>query len=612
MCGIVSVAPACARPQIEAAVSCLAHRGPDGSGVWSSSDGRVSLGHSRLSVIDTSSLGAQPMRSPDGKNLISFNGEIYNFRELGAELDQLGFRRQGGSDTEVLLAAWNAWGKACLDRIDGMFAFAIYDSAERKLFFARDRAGEKPLFYRHDGTGVALASELKALLVLRCEGQVSINVSALEHYLAWGYVAGADCLIEGYSKLPPGAVATYEIATNRLYVERYWAPPLPSSTSSTDDRIIEGLDAVLEASVRRQLVADVPVGVLLSGGLDSSLVAAYAAEARHGDLRTFTVAFPNAPNLDESMHAARVAAHLGTDHTEIALPEVSKQLFRRIIRQVDEPIADPSLLPTSALAQAVREHVTVAIGGDGGDELFGGYPRYTLLDRMEAWRRWLPGLIRGPAQSVAAWAPQGLRGFNAARSVLDPSGSIGRFNVFFGGRLRHSLAPGLFPAHDYVELARDGLAPSGLSAAERAARADFASYLPDEVLVKVDRASMLHSLEVRAPLLDRQVLDYAFGAVPWRLKAEAGARKIALRRLAARRLPSDFDAVRKQGFTPPIGRWLKGVLRSEVEDAIEHLSNSGFDGKTLRRLADHPEKHANRLFALVVLSGWMQTYRVYL
>ena len=372
--------------QFKTAIDTLAHRGPDGSGAWISPDGRIGIGHRRLAVIETSELGAQPMISVDGSLVVSFNGEIYNYRELGDELDRIGFRRRSGSDTEVILAAWRAWGSGCLARLDGMFAFVLYDCRAEKLFFARDRAGEKPLFYRHDTRGLALASELKALLALD-KDELRISLCALEQYLAWGYTSGPKCLADGYAKLPPATLATLDLAKNALTLERYWEPPRPTQSACNDTEILEGLDGVLSAAVRRQLVADVPVGVLLSGGLISSLIAAYAAEARSIALKTFTVTFPGAPNFDEGEHAARVARHLGTDHTEIALPEIASDLIDALIRQVDEPIADPSLLPTAALSDAVRRHVTVALGGDGADELFGGYPRYNLLARLDPLRR---------------------------------------------------------------------------------------------------------------------------------------------------------------------------------------------------------------------------------
>jgi len=607
MCGILALSPAMNAAVFTRAVTTLAHRGPDGEDAWISPDGDVALGHRRLAVIETSALGAQPMVADDGTLAITFNGEIYNYRSLGAELDSLGYERRGGSDTAVILAAWRAWGPACLPRLAGMFAFALFDARARRLYFARDRVGEKPLFYRHDARGVALASELKALLSLDPIAP-RIDAAALEEYLAWGYVRGGGCLVAGYAKLPPATLATFDLDTGGLTFSRYWEPGRTEPEDKSDDEVVDGLDAVLAGAVRRQMVSDVPIGVLLSGGLDSSLVAAYAAESLPRGLKTFTVSFPGSAAHDESCHAAAVARAIGSEHREIPLPAIDPGLISVLARQVDEPIADPSLLPTAMLSQAVRQHVTVALGGDGGDEMFGGYPRYSALARMDPLRRMTPAPLARSGRFLADCSPQHWPGRNLLRSALDPAGSIGRFNVFFGRRARHALLPDHAGASVDVETARDALAPTGLAAPERAARADFVSYLPDEVLVKVDRASMLHSLEVRAPFLDLDVLDYAFRHVPWRLKADATARKIVLRRLAARRLPQGFDAARKQGFTPPLAEWLRGPLAQPLRTTVEHLTEAGFSRHALAGFAARPDAHANRLFNLMMLSGWMQAY----
>lgn len=607
MCGIVALAPAGDATDIARAVATLAHRGPDGDGVWVSDGGGVALGHRRLAVIETSALGAQPMVAEDGATAIAFNGEIYNYQSLGVELDTLGHARRGGSDTAVILAAWRAWGPQCLARLAGMFAFALFDARTRKLHFARDRAGEKPLFYRHNARGLALASELKALLAVD-PSPPRIDQAALQEYLAWGYVRGGGCLIAGYAKLPPATLATFDLDTGDLTFSRYWEPGFVDPNGKSDDDVVDGLDAVLLGAVRRQMVSDVPIGVLLSGGLDSSLIAAYAAEAQPGGLKTFTVSFPGSAAHDESRHAAAVARAIGSEHREIPLPAIDPGLIPTLARQVDEPIADPSLLPTAMLAQAVREHVTVALGGDGGDELFGGYPRYGTLARLDPWRGMLPEAVARIGRNLADRSPQHWAGRNMLRSAFDPAGSIGRFNVFFGPSARRALLPDWVGAASDVESARDALAPAGLSAPERAARADFFSYLPDEVLVKVDRASMLHSLEVRAPFLDLDVLEYAFRHVPWRLKADAQARKIILRRLAARRLPRGFDSSRKQGFTPPLAAWLRGPLAAPLKRTVDHLAEAGFARPALIDFASRPDTHANRLFNLMMLSAWTQAY----
>lgn len=550
------------------------------------------------------------MAAAEGHVVVTFNGEIYNYRDLRADLADSGFTLRTGTDTEVLLYAYINWGVACLDRLVGMFAFAIFDAKERRLIFARDRAGEKPLFYRHDASGLALASELKALLELP-DVERRVDHTSLAEYLTWGYVQGERCLLEGFRKLPPANHAVLDLTTNVLRIERYWQPPQRqiAPISSSDD-LVEELDGLLAAAVTRQLVADVPVGVLLSGGLDSSLVAAYAARST-SRIRTFNVSFPMSAEHDESAHAWRVARHLGTDHTEIPLPEIGPDLLDALAVQVDEPIADPSLLPTAALSKVVREHVTVALGGDGGDELFGGYRQYVELARAERWRRHMPAFMRGRINVAMGHLPQSIRGGNSLRSLFDQPGSIGRYNVYCNASTRGALLRSFSVANtDCLELARDHLAPAGLPAGERASYADFLSYLPDEVMVKVDRASMLYSLETRAPFLDHHVVEFAFGRVPWSCKVDGSRRKILLRELARRHLPPDFDATRKQGFTPPLAAWFRSTLQSHLAEMVDHLASVCFDHSTLSAMAARPERHANRLFLLVMLSKWLVTYRV--
>lgn len=593
-------------------VARLSHRGPDETGIFLSDDGRLAMGHRRLAVVDLSAAASQPMQSLRGKSIVVFNGEIYNFKTVRHDLRRLGVLFASESDTEVVLRAFEAWGCNCLSKLEGMFAFCIFDECRQQLVFARDRVGEKPLFYYHDSKVFALASELKALIDLVGEER-RLDLGALDEYFTWGYVHGSRCLLTGFRKLAPATFGVLDLDKNELRIDSYWSVPSvePTVSSSTNPlELADQLDGLLTSAVRSQLVADVPVGVLLSGGLDSSLVAAYAAHSNR-NIRTFTVSFPTSPEHDESAHASQVARHLGTDHTEIPLPEIDIDLLDLIAVQVDEPIADPSLLPTAALTRAVREHVTVALGGDGGDELFGGYPQYAELARAERWRRRVPSTLRRIIASSLGQLPQMPPSVNGVRSLFDPPGSIGRYNVFFNAGTRATLlrAFGCSFTED-PELSRDQLTEPGLPAGERAARADFLSYLPDEVLVKVDRASMLYSLETRAPFLDKQVVEFAFSKVPWSCKIKGGHRKILLRELARRHLPADFDSTRKQGFSPPLVQWLNAGMYYRIDEMVAHLSSKGFDRHTLTRLAANPRRHANRIFLLIMLSKWMSNYRI--
>src|SRR5947209_10557356 len=324
MCGIVGMARSKERVNlalIETMRDTMTHRGPDDRGSWSSDDGRVGFGHRRLSIIDLSPKGHQPMRSRDGNVCITFNGEIYNFLELRADLQRLGYTFDSESDTEVLLAAYAEWGTDALARLNGMFAFAMYDSLRKRLFVARDRAGEKPLFYRHADGGFAFASELKALMADPAL-QRRIDLQSLNHYLAFGYVPGERCMLEGVRKLPQAHALTYDLDDNALHVWRYWRLPEPSSngeviSAERGDELVDELHALLKDSVRRQMIADVPVGILLSGGVDSSLVTAMAASVSSRPVKTFTISFPGHGAYDEAAHARLVANHFGTDHSEL-------------------------------------------------------------------------------------------------------------------------------------------------------------------------------------------------------------------------------------------------------------------------------------------------------
>jgi asparagine synthase (glutamine-hydrolysing) len=381
MCGITGIVDCDGvgdRAPLAAMRDTLRHRGPDDSGEWWSADGRVGLGHRRLAVIDLSPGGHQPMSDETGTTIV-FNGEIYNYRELRTELETAGHCFRSRSDTEVILKAYAAWGADCLARLDGMFAFALMDAQAGRLFMARDRAGEKPLYYSMTGRRMTFASELKALMAHPATPR-RIDAAALDAYLAYGHVQGSLCILAGVHKLPAAHALTFDVASGAVHIWRYWdLPPEAPDTTASLDSLAQELESLMEAAVRRQLVADVPVGVLLSGGIDSGLVTALAARVSDRPIRTFTMTVPGHPGLDEAPFARAVAQHCGTVHTELAAESVSFDLLPMLARQYDEPLGDSSIVPTYAVCRLIREHATVAFGGDGGDELFGGYPHYSWL-----------------------------------------------------------------------------------------------------------------------------------------------------------------------------------------------------------------------------------------
>jgi asparagine synthase (glutamine-hydrolysing) len=590
-----------------------AHRGPDDAGVWCSDCGDVGLGHCRLSILDLSPAGHQPMRR--GAATVAYNGEVYNFAALRAELAGRGHAFRTSTDTEVLLAAYDQWGDACVERLRGMFAFAIHDSARGRLLLARDRVGEKPLFYAHVGGTLHFASELKSLLADPAFPR-ELDRDALEFYLAYGYVPGHRCILKGVSKLPPGHLATFRLEDGALEVRPYWRLPAPALDPRADPReLVEELDALLLDSVREQLVADVPVAVLLSGGLDSSLVTAMAARSSDRPVRTFTASFPGQGVFDESDHARRVARHFGTEHTQLPVEPDSLELMPLLARQYDEPIADSSMIPTYLLARMVRRQATVALGGDGGDELFGGYDHYRLILRQEQLRRVVPRPARRAAAAAAAALPVGVRGRNHLVAFGGGLGeSIAGVNLYFDAASRRALLSAAAPEGSIVpEAYRAGLGADRATPLQRATAADFLSYLPDDVLVKVDRAAMLTSLEVRAPMLDHRIVEFAFGRVPDHLRATPQGGKLLLRRLAAGLLPPEVDVTRKRGFSIPLAAWFRGPWGGFVEQVLAEVPPALFDRGFVTGLIAAQKRglsNSHRLFALAIFELWRREYAV--
>ncbi len=592
----------------------MIHRGPDDAGEWWSEDGQVGLGHRRLSILDLSPLGHQPMRDEVRRLSIVFNGEIYNHRELRKELTAQGYAFRSHSDTEVLLAAYSAWGFDCLARLNGMFAFALYDAPKRVLFLARDRAGEKPLFYHLADGALQFASELKALLAKPAAPR-RIDPAALDCYLTMGFVPGERCILQGYSKLPPAHALTFDLNCGSARVWRYWTVPEVSSVAGAaidESALLDELEALLEGAVGRQLVADVPVGILLSGGLDSSLVTAMAV--RQSDrVRTFSIGFPGHGKLDETPHARLIARHFGTEHTELMAEPATAELVPMLAAQFDEPMADSSMIPTWLVSHLVRQHCAVALGGDGGDELFGGYPYYNRLLWMQRRMMQLPRWFRRGVSSIAEQVlPEGLKGRDYLQALdVDLDRSLPILAGFFGKSARSRLMSA-HPDHALVaEAIHCERTPVQSDLVQRATRMDFNDYLAEDILVKVDRASMLNSLEVRSPLLDVRVIEFAYRCVSSPLKITSSDKKILLKRLAARLLPPEFNRMRKQGFSIPLAHWLKAGPFRELFLEVLLDSTSLFDQSAVRRLFKGQERGYNnseRLFALVHFELWRRHY----
>jgi asparagine synthase (glutamine-hydrolysing) len=593
----------------------LRHRGPDQGGTWTSEDKRLGVSHRRLSIIDLSSAAGQPMRRSESGLTIAFNGEIYNHADLRRQLEALGHRFTTKSDTEVLLVAYVAWGVDLLSRLNGMFSFALFDEPQGRVLLARDRVGEKPLYYRYNGTILYFASELKALLRHRAFPR-RVDVAALDCYLAMGFVPGDRCILSGFNKLAPAHALTFNTRSGESRAWRYWAPPATDGMAARydDNQLLDELEVVLENAVGRQLIADVPIGVLLSGGVDSSLVTAMAVRrAKH--VRTFSVGFPGYDTYDESQHARRISAHFQTDHAELMVSTTSAELIPLLATQFDEPLIDSSMMPTWLVANMVSKHCKVVLGGDGGDELFGGYPHYRRLLWFDRRVRKIPrGIRRCISWLTQRLLPVGFKGSNYLGCLdYDLTTEVPFITRYFTRRTRKKLM-GTYVDYGLVaEGIRNERTPKDTDLLQRMTRMDFLDYLAEDILVKVDRASMHNSLEVRAPFLDQRMVEFAFKSVPSRLKATEFENKILLKRLATRVLPSDFDIRRKQGFSIPIEAWLKaGHYRELFWDTLLS-SDCVFDRVTVQsllRCQDLGFANGERLFALVQFELWRKGYGV--
>lgn len=584
----------------------LAHRGPDDEGLWLDEVHHVVLGHRRLSVLDVSAAGHQPMVSADGTCVVTFNGEIYNFRELREELERFDGGLRTGTDTEVLLRGYQRWGTSVVDRLVGMFAFALWDSKRGQLFLARDRAGEKPLYYAHDGRSFSFASELSALAKLPWVDD-RLNRRALSLYLQFQYVPAPESIYAGVRKLPPAHALVVRPEGLRLW--RYWdpsrlagAPPL----ALDEPEALERLEALLRRSVRGQMVADVPVGAFLSGGIDSSLVVSLMAEAGGArPVKTFTIGF-GAAGYDESPHAEAVARHLGTEHTTHRLdPAVAIDLVPGIPAMYQEPFADSSALPTHLVSRVARRHVTVSLSGDGGDEGFGGYARYRHLATVYPLLR-----VLGPASALlrpVLRASPG-RAARAAWLLGKPAGEVyrGLVSVFDASEVQ-SLAGEVAP---FEAFERAWSTPCR-TLRTRMMLTDLLTYLPEAILTKVDRAAMASSLETRAPLLDHRVLEFGL-SLPDRFVRD----KYLLKQLAYKRVPRALLDRPKQGFGVPLEGWLRHELRELVQDTLAPaaLARAGIvDPAVAERIVrEHlagTRSHSSRIWALLVLVLWSESRR---
>ena len=609
MCGIVGFAGGGGAESgrdvsLRAMCAAIVHRGPDEEGRYLASD--VALGMRRLSVMDPA-MGQQPMGNEDGTIQLVFNGEIYNHRQLRRELVTRGHAFATSSDTEVIVHLYEDLGDGVVDALRGMFAFALWDTRRRRLLVARDRVGIKPLYYMERGGGLAFASELRSLLAMP-EFAPRIRAESIAQYLTFGYVPETHCVFEGVHKLAPGHRLTWEPG-GPLRTEAYWSPIRPERSDITDAEAVDALRGLLRESVSLHLESDVPLGAFLSGGIDSSAVVAQMAELVPGRVKTFSIGFEESSH-NEAPHAAQVAREIGTEHTELIVRPDADSLVDSVITGFDEPFGDSSALPTFLVSQMAREHVTVALSGDGGDELFGGYTRYAELLS----RRALPRTIRGALSRVVAHLPHGTRGRNR---LLDMTRTLeGRYaatvatppDVREGGVLAASLASGVAPMDALLSAAFSPLAGRDLLA--QMSGVDLVTYLPSDILTKVDRMSMSVSLEARVPLLDHHIVEFAV-ALPSRMKHRNGVGKWLLREAIRGLVPPRVLEHPKHGFGVPLARWFREELRYRLDALLEpgaRIAPYVDRGAVARLVAEHRaarRDHSHLLWRLVSLEIWL-------
>lgn len=621
MCGIAGIVRIDGGPAggelLRAMTSALAHRGPDGDGFFC--EGPVGLGHRRLAIIDLAT-GDQPMASDDGSSVIIFNGEIYNFRELRRELEGRGATFRTSSDTEVILRAYEAWGVECLPRLRGMFAFAVWDKAQRRLFLARDRVGIKPLVYAWDGRRLLFGSEIKALLEDAAVPR-ELDWEALRDFLTLHYIPSPRTIFRSIRKLPPASYLLLDLGrAEPPEIHRYWDLRFAPDSRPTEADWLDGLRWHLVDAVRSHLVSDVPIGAFLSGGVDSSTVVALMAQATEGRVRTFSIGFDDG-DFDELAHAREVARRYDTQHFEYVVKANALEILPRLAWQFDEPFADSSALPTYYVSKITREHVTVALSGDGGDENFAGYTRYARAQRLHEQLDTFPAVLARPLLRLAArLLPPGARG----QGYLDMLGSppVDRYfklvayqrsetlrDLMSAGAREH-IEPAVTPAL-FRRLAAEGPRADYVSTLQYL---DIHSYLPEDILTKVDRTSMAVSLEARVPLLDHVLMEYV-ATMPAGLKFKDGIGKVILKRAMAADLPSGILGRRKMGFGLPIASWFRREMTDYLRDVLDGrrtrqrgLVDPGAVATLLEEHQTGGRDRSSQIWAVLALEEWARRW----
>lgn len=660
MCGIAGVVNANNSSQTKVIDVCtimtaeLVHRGPDDTGTWQDDQGRIALGHRRLSILELSSLGHQPMVSPTGRYVIVFNGEIYNHHKIRIDLESSGADAgrdiiwRGNSDTETILAAVECWGvERTVARLNGMFAAAVYDNHAQVLYLLRDRMGEKPLYYGWVGKHFVFASELKAIAAVPGFAP-TINLQALQLYMQFGYVPGPFSIYKGISKLRQGTLLKLdrsslpgELPPSHPYWElTSFVLPSNREKKSSDTEVVDQFESLLSVSVQQQMLSDVSLGAFFSGGIDSSLIVSLLQKQSVERVKTFTIGFSEA-GYNEADYARDIARYLGTDHTELYVtPRDAMDIVPQLPHIYDEPFADNSQLPTVLLSRLTRQHVTVALSGDGGDELFGGYNRYLAVHRLASTLQYTPALLRRTLASSIAALP-----FDRWEKII--SSLIGRMplnfhvpqvaekivkicellaaeslkDIYVNLVTKWDSATGIVKEGSACAFHTPGCNPVDslfplLRSVEGMMLVDALTYLADDILVKVDRAAMAVSLETRVPFLDHRVVEFAM-QLPLAYKIRNGKGKWIVRELLQRHLPATYFDRPKSGFGVPIGAWLRGPLRGWAEDLLAPARlgrNDHFDVALVQQIwQEHlsgRKNHHAKLWTLLMFEAWLDGQKI--
>ncbi len=621
MCGIAGVvSPRNQPPPMEALLrrmcDTIVHRGPDDEGI--SISGRVGLGMRRLAIIDIAE-GQQPLWNEDQTISVVFNGEIYNFRTLRRDLAARGHVFNSQTDGEVIAHLWEEYGTSFPQYLNGMFAIALHDQRQNRLLLVRDRLGIKPMYYAHLDGGLVFGSEIKAILASQLVNR-KLNLDGLGQFLAWEYIPGEQTLFADVRKLPPGSLLEFSLDDDRPSQQVWWDIPMPAGNGAAGSKSAEEWEEAVEEKlaqcVSRRLVSDVPLGAFLSGGVDSSLIV-----SAMGNARTFSIGFDD-PTYNELPWAQAVAEHLNVKHRDEVINPAIADLFDGLMNFMDDPIGDFSIFPTYLVSQLARQEVTVALSGDGGDELFGGYETYLADEKARSWSRIPIAFRRRLIEPVInRWTPSSKKKglVNKAKRFVeglehDPRLSHARWRLFVGCSLRQKLftpeARAMMGSSTGEHILRLQADASDRDALDRSLYVDVKSYLVDNILVKVDRMSMACSLETRVPFLDHEMVELAF-QMPSHLKVSSGRTKVLLKKIAARHVPYECVYRGKEGFSIPMKHWLNSAFRPHLEELLSHerLNSEGiFHAPTVERLKREHQKgvanHSHILWPMLVFQDW--------